>query len=65
MLIVTEQNFFKEVMVWKSLRHPHVLPFLGATINERRFEMVSEWMDNGNINEFIEEHSSENRFELV
>ena len=30
-----------------------------------RFAMVSEWMANGNINEFVAEHWNENRFELV
>ena len=29
------------------------------------FVMVSEWMTNGNINEFIEENSDVNRFKLV
>ena len=29
------------------------------------FAMVSEWMTNGNINEFIEENQDVNRFELV
>ena len=27
--------------------------------------MVSEWMTNGNIREFIVSHQEENRFELV
>ena len=34
-------------------------------MTSRLFEMVSEWMDNGNINEFIEVHRDKNRFELV
>ena len=29
------------------------------------FAMTSEWMENGNINEFIEAHQNANRFELV
>ena len=29
------------------------------------FTMVSEWMTNGNINEFVATHPHENRFELV
>lgn len=52
-------------MVWKNLHHPNVLQLLGATINDRRFEMVSKWMDNGNINEFVKKHGSENRLKLV
>ena len=30
-----------------------------------RFAMVSEWMTNGNINEFVTAHRDVNRFELV
>ena len=29
------------------------------------FAMASEWMENGNINEFIRVHRDANRFELV
>jgi len=51
--------------MWKTLRHPNVLSLLGATMENGQFAMVSEWMVNGNINEFIEAHRDANRFELV
>ena len=59
------QRFCKEVVTWKSLRHPNVLPLMGVTMGEKVFAMVSEWMANGNINEFIKAHRDANRFELV
>ena len=34
-------------------------------MTETEFAMVSEWMPNGNINQFVKEHSDANRFELV
>ena len=34
-------------------------------ISENRFAMVSEWMDNGNINEFVKANPDENRLKLV
>ena len=52
-------------MTWKSLRHPNVLPLLGVTMSDEHFAMVSEWMVNGNINEFVKAHGDENRFDLV
>jgi len=52
-------------MTWKTLRHPNVLPLLGATMSHYKFAMTSEWMINGNINEFIEAHSDVDRFKLV
>lgn len=32
---------------------------------ESRFAMVSGWMENGNINEFVKANPYANRFELV
>jgi hypothetical protein len=34
-------------------------------MSTNQFAMVSEWMTNGNINEFIQAHRDANRFELV
>ena len=34
-------------------------------MGDRHFVMVSEWMENGNINEFIRANQDANRFELV
>jgi serine/threonine protein kinase len=51
--------------VWKTLRHPNVLPLLGVTVTENRLVMVSEWMDNGNINEFTAVDTNADRLELV
>ena len=64
-LIVIAQRFCKEVVTWKSLRHPNVLPLLGVTMSSKHFAMVSVWMVNGNINEFIKSNQDANRFELV
>ena len=51
--------------MWKSLRHPNVLPLIGVTMTEVHFAMVSEWMANGNIKEFVKAHLDEDRLELV
>ena len=52
-------------MTWKALDHPNVLPLLGVTMGDNHFAMVSEWMVNGNINEYIRTNRDANRFELV
>ena len=51
--------------MWKALRHPNVLPLLGVIMTETQFAMVSKWMANGNINQFVETHKGANRFQLV
>ena len=51
--------------MWKSLKHPNVLPLLGVEMTETRLAMVSEWMTNGNIKQFVVAHPDVNRFDLV
>ena len=59
------QKFCKEVVAWKAFQHPNVLPLIGATISEDKFAMVSDWMANGNIRDFVKAHPDANRLELV
>ena len=59
------QRFCREGVAWRHLRHPNILPLLGVTVSEPRFALVSEWMENGNINEFIRRDWWVNRVELV
>ena len=57
--------FCKEVAGWKTLRHPNILPLLGVTMFENRLVMVSKWMVNGNINEFVKADPNADRLGLV
>jgi len=59
------QRFCREGVAWKHLQHPNILPLLGVSLNEHRLALVSEWMENGNINKFIEGNQHVNRSELV
>ena len=52
-------------MTWKTLRHPNVLPLIGVTMSDAQFVMVSDWMANGNINDFVKTNPNANRIELV
>jgi Protein tyrosine and serine/threonine kinase len=50
-------NLLCEFMTWRQLSHPNVLPFYGVHFLEDtleiRFCLVSPWMENGNIVEFL------------
>ena len=59
------QKFCKEAVTWKTLRHPNVLPLIGVTMTEIKFAMVSDWMANGNLNEFVEANPDADRLKLV
>ncbi|KAF7340962.1 PINc domain-containing protein [Mycena sanguinolenta] len=51
-------KFCREALVWKELRHPHILPFLG--IEENSFPsqlcMVSPWMEHGTVLNYLKQH---------
>jgi len=63
------QRFCREAVAWRHLRHPNILPLLGATLEAEeprlRFSLVSEWMDNGNISSFVKDRGDVNRVQLV
>jgi len=59
------QRFCKEAVIWKTLRHPNILPLIGVMMSKTQFAMASDWMENGNINEFLKTHPAANRLELV
>ena len=48
-----------------TLRHPNILPLLGVAISENRLVMVSEWMEKGNIKEFVNANPNVDRLEIV
>ena len=51
--------------MWKTLRHPNVLQLIGVMISENQFAMISDWMANGNISDFVKAHPEVNRITLV
>ena len=59
------KRFCEEVIMWRNLRHPNVLRLVGATLGNNHLAMVSEWMHNGNINEFIKAHPKASQLKLV
>ena len=60
------QRFCKEVVLWNNLSHPNVFDLIGVpdTLEDGRFSMVSEWMTNGNIMEYVRKTAG-NHLKLV
>ena len=52
--------------MWKNLSHPNVLDLIGVpnTLEDGRLSMVSEWMTNDNIMEYVRKNAG-NHLELV
>ncbi|KAF9645417.1 hypothetical protein BDM02DRAFT_3101364, partial [Thelephora ganbajun] len=59
------RGFCRGIVAWRALRHPNILPLLGVMMTGNRFVMVSEWMENGNINEFVKANIDTDRLGLV
>ncbi|KAF8186919.1 kinase-like domain-containing protein [Mycena galopus ATCC 62051] len=48
------QEFGREALIWRQLSHPNLLPFFGLHYWGSRLCLVSPWMPNGHILQFLE-----------
>ena len=61
-----QQAYISEARVWRKLCHPNVLSCLGILHNEAQdIFLVSPWMDNGSLMDFIASHPDVDRTSLV
>ncbi|KAH8796246.1 kinase-like domain-containing protein [Flagelloscypha sp. PMI_526] len=61
------KRFCHETLVWRQLRHPNVLRFLGVTetLFPGKFSLVSPFMKNGNVISYLEANPSHDRLAVV
>uniref|UniRef100_A0A0W0F905 Protein kinase domain-containing protein n=1 Tax=Moniliophthora roreri TaxID=221103 RepID=A0A0W0F905_MONRR len=64
------KEYMQEAIVWRQLKHPNVLPCLGLYYlddSHERLCLISPWMENGNLVEFLQAHPQESidRFQLM
>lgn len=62
------QDYSREAILWGHLSHPNILPFYGVYYLDdeyRRICLVSPWMENGNINEYLRTFPFAPRYLLV
>lgn len=57
----------QEIIGWKRLAHPNILPLLGVSItaDKSSFDILTEWVPNGNIMEYTKSNPKENRLRLL
>lgn len=60
-----KKMFCKEVAMWKRIPHPNIVPFLGVSKAPAPISMVSEWMPNGNVREYIAKNPEMSRLQLL
>ncbi|KAF9644877.1 kinase-like protein, partial [Thelephora ganbajun] len=50
----TKKTFYREVVVWKRLQHPNIVPFLGVPAREPPpLEIICDWMENSRVTEYV------------
>ena len=62
-LLMRPQVLCREAVVWKRLKHPNIVPFLGVTLSP--LQLVSEWMPGGELREYIRSNSDADLLGLV
>ena len=51
--------------MWKRISHPNIVPFLGVPKAPAPLSMVSEWMPNGNVRDYVRKNPDTSRLQLV
>lgn len=54
----------RELHYWSKVRHENVQELLGIILFQGRLGMVSLWMENGNLQQYIEKHPNTDRYQL-
>jgi len=65
------KRLWREHVIWSTLNHPNILPFLGfcvgdsSGLNVLTPWFVSPWMDNGTVLDYLKIHPSADRLKIV
>lgn len=62
-LPLTSRQTLRGSALWKRLKHPNIVPFLGVTTDPP--QLISDWMPNGNVVEYMQLHPDADRLGLV
>ncbi|CAE7145379.1 unnamed protein product [Rhizoctonia solani] len=55
----------RELYLWSQMDHPHIHRLQGVILfRDQYLGMVSEWMDNGNLHEYLLKHPRADRYQL-
>jgi len=61
----SNQRFYREIVAWKYVLHPNVVPFLGVSEVLFSFSIITPWLPNGNIADYVQKHEGVDRLQLV
>ena len=55
----------RELHHWSKATHKNVQELIGIVMFQGRLGMVSRWMENGNLQEYLQKHPDADRYQLV
>ncbi|CUA70584.1 Hypoxia up-regulated protein 1 [Rhizoctonia solani] len=58
------KRMMREIYAWSKLDHENVHKLLGVTIHQGQLGMVSEWMTNGNLRNYLSRNPDVDRYKL-
>lgn len=53
------------MVIWKKLSHENVLPFHGVDMTNFQLALVYDWVEFGNINQYLNSYPGVSRTRLV
>lgn len=59
------QDAARELYSWSSLKHTNIVELIGLAQFRGQLAMVSPWMENGPLPEYIARHPDVDRYQLV
>ncbi|KAF8341251.1 kinase-like domain-containing protein [Cantharellus anzutake] len=63
------KHLTQEVKIWKDLKHPNIIEFIGYAIEGERSEeraiLISKWCKNGDVVEYLRTHPDSSRIQLL
>ncbi|KAG9100251.1 hypothetical protein FRC06_004355 [Ceratobasidium sp. 370] len=59
------KNIAREIYAWSKLRHPNILELIGLSTFRGQISIVSSWMENGTLPEYVSKHPEADRFQLA
>lgn len=55
----------RESYAWSRAKHPNVQQLIGIIMLDERLGMASLWMENGNLQHYIQKNPGADRYKLV
>ena len=59
------ESFARELCIWASLRHKNILALIGVAVIDGMPVLASEWMENGNVIEFLTKNDNVDRLKMA